>query len=261
MTTKNENPTRQKQLFTSLHYQETPLLIANIWNPHSAILAQEAGYQALGTSSHAIAFSLGYADEEQIPLKELLGAIERIMKVAMVPVSVDFESGYSEKPKKVAKKVQKLTELGVVGINIEDSQVNSGKRKLQDPELLADKIKAIKDTVTVFINARTDTYTTKHPDALNETCRRAGLYEKAGADGVFVPLIESENDIKTFLDEIKLPLNVFTTNQLPDYETLKQLGVHRISHGGKQYDQLMQISLKKFTDFLDKKKYSILLGE
>lgn len=102
MTTKNT--TRKQQLFTQLHYQEAPLLLANVWDAHSAIIAQEAGFQALGTSSHAIAFSLGYKDGEEIPFDELLFMVERIMQVAKIPVSVDFESGYSEKPKKVAKK-------------------------------------------------------------------------------------------------------------------------------------------------------------
>ena len=259
MTTKNI--TRKQQLFTQLHYQESPLLLGNVWDAHSAVIAQEAGFQALGTSSHAIAFSLGYKDGEEIPFDELLFMVERIMQVATIPVSVDFESGYSEKPKKVAKKVRKLTELGVVGINLEDSQVLNGKRQLQSPEVLVAKIEAIKDLTDIFINARTDTYTTKHPDPLKETCARANLYAKAGADGIFVPLIETEKDLKIFLDEIKLPLNVFTTPHLPDYETLKTMGVHRISHGGKQYDQLMARSQELFKNFLSKKEYAIILGK
>ena len=259
MTTKNT--TRKQQLFTQLHYQEAPLLLANVWDAHSATIAQEAGFQALGTSSHAIAFSLGYKDGEHIPFDELLFMVERILQVSTIPVSVDFESGYSEKPKKVAKKVKKLTELGVVGINLEDSHVKNGKRQLQSPDMLAAKIKAIKDATDIFINARTDTYTTKHQEPLKEACKRANTYGKAGADGIFVPLIESEHDLKTFLDEIKLPLNVFTTPNLPDYETLKTLGVHRISHGGKQYDQLMAHSQELFKDFLSKKEYAIILGK
>lgn len=259
MTTKNIS--RKHELFAQLHYQDAPLLLANIWDAHSAVIAQEAGFQALGTSSHAIAFSLGYKDGEQIPFEELLFMIERIMKVSTIPVSVDFESGYSEKPEKVVKKVKKLADLGVVGINLEDSQVKNGKRQLQSPDVLVAKIKVIKDETDIFINARTDTYTTKHPDPLKETCLRANLYGKAGADGIFVPLIETEHDLKTFLDEINLPLNVFTTSGLPNYETLKNLGVHRISYGGKQYDQLMIKSTQLFTDFLNTKDYSIILGK
>lgn len=258
MTTKTI--TESVKLFTELHHQGSPLLLANVWDAYSAEIAQEAGYKALGTSSHAIAFSLGYEDGEQIPVDDLIFVIERIMKVAKIPVSVDFEAGYSDDPKQVAEYVKKLTDLGVVGINIEDGKVVDGKRQLQDADILISKIKAIKKSSTVFINARTDTYTTKHPQALKETLHRSKLYEKAGADGIFVPLIESEDDLNTFLSEIKLPLNVFTTPKLPDYKTLQKLGVHRISHGAKQYEQLMKISKSIFTDFLKKKEYSIVLG-
>lgn len=45
--------------FTALHYQEKQLVIANVWDAPSAIAAQQAGFQALGTSSAAIANMLG----------------------------------------------------------------------------------------------------------------------------------------------------------------------------------------------------------
>lgn len=258
---KEGNTTEKIRSFTELHHQNHPLLIGNIWDAFTAKIAQEAGYKTLGTSSHAIAFSLGYKDGEQIPLDDLLFVIERIMKVAEVPVSVDFEAGYSDSPEQVARNVKRLTDEGVVGINLEDGKVINGERKLQDADILISKIKAIKESSNIFINARTDTYTTKHPRALKETLHRSKLYGKAGADGIFVPLIETESDLKAFLEEVKLPLNVFTTPELPDYKALTKLGVHRISHGAKQYEHLMKISKGIFTDFLGKREYSIVLGD
>ncbi len=58
--------------FTELHHQDTPLLIANVWDAASAVAAQQAGYQALGTSSAAIAAMLGYEDVEAMSFDELL---------------------------------------------------------------------------------------------------------------------------------------------------------------------------------------------
>lgn len=51
--------------FAELHNQHEPLLIANVWDAASAVAAQEAGYQALGTSSAAIASTLGYESVQQ----------------------------------------------------------------------------------------------------------------------------------------------------------------------------------------------------
>lgn len=248
------------QQFKSLHNQSQPLLLGNVWDAHTAKLAEKAGFKALGSSSHAIALSMGYADGENISVDELLFVIKRIMAVSNIPVSVDFEAGYSDNPGTVAEYVKRLADMGVVGINLEDGKVVNGKRILGDFEILTEKIRAIKSETDIFINARADTYTTKHENALEESVKRAIAYQEAGADGIFVPLIETESDLKTFVEKVSIPLNVFTTPNLPDYQKLAEIGVKRISHGAKQYDQLMKRSEKIFTDFQETKDYKLVLG-
>src|SRR5690606_29420128 len=246
--------------FKALHNNENPLLLANIWDAHSAKLAQQAGYKALGSSSHAIANALGYEDGENISFEQLYFVVKHIMNVAKIPVSVDFEAGYSDDPEQVAQYVKQLTDIGVVGINLEDGTVKDGKRILGNPNSIVEKIKAIKSVTNIFINARIDTYTTKHPDSLNESISRANLYKTAGADGVFVPLIQKDTDILNFITRVDLPLNVFATPQLPNYESLQKLGVKRISHGAKQYELLMKKSEEIFKDFIQSKDYKVVLG-
>ncbi|MGE4347054.1 MAG: isocitrate lyase/phosphoenolpyruvate mutase family protein [Flavobacteriaceae bacterium] len=246
--------------FKTLHQSEIPLLLANIWDVHTAKLAQQAGYKALGTSSHAMANSLGFEDGENISFEQLYFMIKHIMNVAKIPVSVDFEAGYSDDPEQVAKYIKQLTDIGIAGINLEDGKVKDGKRILGDYNLLVEKIKAIKAATTIFINARIDTYTTQHPDSLNESISRASTYKVAGADGVFVPLIEKDTDILTFTSRVDLPLNVFATPNLPNYEVLKKLGVKRISHGAKQYELLMSKSEEIFSEFIKTKDYKVVLG-
>jgi 2-methylisocitrate lyase-like PEP mutase family enzyme len=55
--------------FALLHRQDGPLLIANVWDVSSARTAQAAGYQAIGTSSAAIAAMYGYDDGDGITLQ------------------------------------------------------------------------------------------------------------------------------------------------------------------------------------------------
>lgn len=246
--------------FRRLHQEAKPLLLGNVWDAFTAKLAEKAEFKALGTSSHAIALSMGYADGENISVDELLFVVNRIIESVGIPVSVDFEAGYSDDPKEVAEYVKRLADIGAVGINLEDGKVVNGKRILGDHEVLAEKIKAIRSKTNIFINARTDTFTTKHENALDESVKRAIAYQEAGADGIFVPLIEAEKDIRTFVDKVSLPLNVFTTPALPDYERLAGFGVKRISHGAKQYDQLMKISEDIFKDFQKTKNYKTVLG-
>src|SRR5690606_8846801 len=99
--------------FKALHQSDTPLLLANVWDAHTAKLAQNAGYTALGTSSHAIANSLGFEDGEKISFEALFFVVMHIVAVAKVPVSVDLEAGYSDEPQQVMEYVKQLANIGV----------------------------------------------------------------------------------------------------------------------------------------------------
>lgn len=52
--------------FKNLHNQDNPLLICNVWDAKSAQIAERLGFQAIGTSSAAIAAMLGYEDGENM---------------------------------------------------------------------------------------------------------------------------------------------------------------------------------------------------
>lgn len=252
--------THQYEAFKQLHQLPVPLLLGNVWSAQSARIAEKTGYEALGSSSHAIANMLGYEDGEEISFEELFFIVRSIRNAVKIPLSVDFEAGYSEDPDEVARMVREMAEAGVSGINLEDSLVTGGERRLGDASLLAEKIKAVKGKCAIFINARTDTYTTNHEQALEESVRRAGIYASAGADGIFVPLIESGSDIQEFVAQVSLPLNVFITPGLPAYDQLAAWGVKRVSHGAKQYEYLMKRSEEIFTEYRKTKRYASILN-
>lgn len=219
-----------------LHHQQQPLMIANTWDAISAKAAEKAGLKVMGTSSHAIANMLGYEDGEVIPFNEMFFVIEKIAKASSLLVSCDIEAGYSDEPNEVANNVKQLVDIGVVGINLEDGLTKGKDRVLGDASILAKKIKTIKSELKkegkdIFINARIDTYTTKHPNALEESLQRIKIYEEAGADGFFIPLINEENDLKKVFETTKLPINVFLKDGLKTYDEFAELGAHRVSSG------------------------------
>ena len=222
--------------FIELHNQNKPLLIANVWDAGSAIAAQQAGYQALGTSSAAIAATLGYEDGEAMSFDELFYFVTRIKSVSNLPLSVDVEAVFGSTADEITTHLKRLVQLGVVGINLEDSRVVNGVRQLEDAPAFASTLKEIRKTLNVenyplFLNIRTDTYLLNHEQALQETLLRGQLYEAAGADGLFVPCLTSEKDIETITKELNLPLNVMCMPNLPTFERLEILGVSRISMG------------------------------
>ena len=217
--------------FRSLHAEGRILVLANAWDAASARLSEEAGAEAVATSSASLAWAHGYADGEMVPGSVLLGAIAEILRVVSVPVTVDSEAGYSSEPGAVADYAARLTEMGVAGINIEDGR--------SPPDLLARKIAAIKDRAVrmgadLFVNARTDVYLlglTAPERALEETLARCRHYADAGADGLFVPFIRDAETIGTIASAVSRPLNVLAVSGVPPVAELKALGVRRVSTG------------------------------
>jgi 2-methylisocitrate lyase-like PEP mutase family enzyme len=226
--------------FRNLHYQENLLLIGNVWNVQSALVYEQLGFDAIATSSVAVAESLGYADGENMPFSDYFFIIERIMKSVSLPVSVDLEAGYGDTAEEIISNIFKLTELGVVGINIEDSLVRGSERTIQDAVIFTEKLKKItgalksKDT-EIYINVRCDAYILGLPEPLQESKKRIRLYETANIDGIFLPFIFHEDEISDLVKFTGLPLHVMCMPELPGFKVLKDLGVKRISMGGYVY--------------------------
>ena len=221
----------------------SPLLLCNVWDVTSAKKAEQLGYECIGTSSGAIANMLGYPDGEYMSFQELRYMVERIIKSVHIPLSVDLEAGYSRNAAEVAQHIKILRQLGVVGVNLEDSLVINHKRVLQNAQKFSDFLFQVIQQLSpfdkdFFINIRTDTFLLASANATKETIFRAALYKKAGAHGLFVPCIESAEDIQTIAQAIDLPLNVMCMPNLPDFEILKQCGVERISMGNFVFNRI-----------------------
>jgi len=233
----------QFQIFKGLHYQHDPLILGNAWSAQSAKILEQSGYKAIGTSSAAIAHSLGYEDGEVIPFDIYLYLIRCIKRSVTLPISVDLEAGFGATPTEVINNISKLMDLGIVGINIEDSTVKNGIRTLESASLFAEKLKLITDYIgsrqtDMFVNVRTDTFLLDIPNALNETINRIKLYESLNIDGVFVPCITSDKDISEVIKSTDLPLNVMCMPALANFDSLKATGVKRISMGNFANDYI-----------------------
>lgn len=223
------------ETFLQLHQSSTPLLLGNIWDVNSAKIFEEKGYRAIGTSSQAAAKSLGYEDGEKMPFDSLLQLAKRVVEVVEIPFTVDIEGGYSRSVAQIIGNIEKLHDVGAVGINLEDT-IAGDTRQLQPVAAFQNIISAIAEHISrnnlqLFLNIRTDGFLLNMPTALDETIARIKSYENAGADGIFVPCITNKNDIGKVVNATHLPINVMCMPDLPDFEELASLGVKRISMG------------------------------
>lgn len=217
------------------------LIIGNVWDSLSAIIHEQAGFKALGTTSWGIANTLGYQDGQRIGFDELKNMVSQILKVITIPLSVDIEAGYGKDNQEIIDNILTLAKMGCTGVNLEDSLPNQG---LKDKDEFAILIKETKKELinngfeNFYFNIRTDTYLTLD-NPLNETLDRVVLYQKFGADGIFIPCIQKDEDIKKVLENINIPLNVMCLPNLTDIKRLKALGVQRISYGNAMSDYII----------------------
>jgi 2-methylisocitrate lyase-like PEP mutase family enzyme len=226
-------------------------VLPNAWNAKSALLFQDKKFPAIATSSAAVANSLGYEDGEGMPFSDYLFVIKRIVSAVQIPISVDMEMGYGISDEDIYANIRELIDLGVAGINIEDSTIGKTGRVLKEAGIFAKTIENLKSKLVsqnlhVFINIRCDTFILQVEDKQQETSRRVKIYEETGADGIFLPCISTEEDIAGVVSNTKLPLNVMCIPGLPDFGVLNRLGVKRVSMGpflfNKIYDEIGRLS-------------------
>jgi len=249
------------QEFNDLHFSEELLFLGNAWDLLSALTLEKAGFKAIGTTSWGIANSLGYADGELIDFDRHLGIIKTITENVKIPVSADIETGYSEDTNKIINNVLKTADVGVVGINIEDSLKSAnGLREIPEHCKLLEEIRIALDRYgykEFYINARTDTYL-QRKNPLLETIERAKAYVESGASGIFVPGLKEDDEIKEITKSISSPLNVLSLPGLTNCNKLKELGVRRFSFGNALSDNVIAYLEKKVGELLEYKDTSLL---
>lgn len=224
-------PASMASALRAMHYGPRPLVLPNVWDPVSARTFAAAGFRALGTSSVAVAGTLGYADG-QTPATEMLGAISRIAGSVRVPVTADVENGYMLAPEEL---VSRLLAAGVVGCNLEDSDPVT--RTLTEPARQADFLAAVRAAAgaSLVINARVDVFV--RPAATDEAARlgaaieRANAYLDAGADCAY-PILAPASALPELVRGIGGPVNAMFLPRGPSLRELAAAGVARISYGG-----------------------------
>lgn len=232
------------ELFSSLHTAGDPLVLFNIWDAGSAQAVAKSGAQAIATGSASVAMANGFADGENLPMEFALANASRIVDAVDLPVTVDFEGGYSGDPAEAARNVRRLSETGVIGCNFEDQMV--GGEGLYPIAAQAERVAAVRNAVGAdfFINCRTDLFLKtpqeSHDDAMaDEAIERARAYAEAGASGFFVPMLGDLELLRRICAESPVPINFMTFPGCPSNADVAATGVARISHGPFPHVALM----------------------
>jgi 2-methylisocitrate lyase-like PEP mutase family enzyme len=176
--------------FHALCRSERPLVLPGAFDAISARLIRRAGFKAYFTGGFpTIGARWGLPDIGLVAFGEISAAVADIMAASDLPVMVDGDNGYGD-VKNVVHVLHGYERLGVSAIMFEDQVAPkrcghiAGKDVIPAAEMVA-KLKAVaaEKKPETFILARTDA---RDVLGLDEAFRRAELYLRAGADGIFI---------------------------------------------------------------------------
>jgi methylisocitrate lyase len=204
------------------------------FNPLSAALIQDKGFEGVYISGAVIAADLGLPDIGLTTLTEVATRGSQISRMTDLPTIIDADTGFGE-PMNVARTVQTLEDAGVAGLHIED-QVNPKRCGHLDGKAVVDAdtaIKRIRAAVdarrdpNLLIMARTDIRAVEGMDA---AIARAKALVDAGADAIFPEAMRDLSEFEAMRKAIDVPLlanmTEFGKSELFTNEQLASVGLN-----------------------------------
>jgi len=189
--------------------QHAPLLLPAACDALTAKLIEQAGFPAYQIGGFALdGMRFGFPDMDVTRLGEKSSAVRDIVHACSLPVLVDCDDGYGDE-KSVVHTVHTYDDIGASAIFIEDQKApkrcgHMGGKEMIEPKAMASKIRAAKsarrNADRLFILARTDALAV---NGVDDAIRRAEMYLKAGADGVYVEGPESIEQLEKIGREFK----------------------------------------------------------
>ena len=200
------------------------------FNPLSARLIEQKGFEGVYISGAVLSADLGLPDIGLTTLTEVAGRAQQIARMTELPAIVDADTGFGE-PMNVARTIQTLEDAGLAGTHIED-QVNPKRcghldgKTVVDEDTAVKRIRAAADArrdPDFLIMARTDIRGVEGMDAAVD---RAKALVDAGADAIFPEAMRDLAEFERMARELDVPIlanmtefgksELFTSAQLRD---------------------------------------------
>jgi 2-methylisocitrate lyase-like PEP mutase family enzyme len=201
-----------------------PLLAPGVYDALSALVASQAGFEALYLSGASIAYTLlGRSDVGLTTFTEVQLTLSRITERVSTPVIVDADTGFGN-ALNVMRTVKGFERAGASMIQIEDQTFPKrcghldGKSVVPVGEMVG-KLKAALDarkSESTLILARTDAVATEGLDAALE---RAERYLECGVDALFIEALRTPEQMdaacQQFAHRIPLLANMVEGGKTP----------------------------------------------
>ncbi|KTD61799.1 2-methylisocitrate lyase [Legionella spiritensis] len=223
--------------FRHLVEEQAPLQIVGTINAYSAMLARDAGCQAIYLSGAGVAnASYGLPDLGMTSLREVLEEARKITDASPLPMLVDVDTGWGN-AFNIARTVRLMESAGVAAIHIEDQVLakrcgHRPNKAIVSIQEMGDRIKAAVDarrSQDFVIMARTDAYAVEGMEAAIERAQRCVAL---GADMIFPEAMTSLAEYREFSRHVNVPVlaNITEFGKTPLFtkQELAEAGVRLI---------------------------------
>ena len=205
------------------------LRVPGAYNPLTAKLIEEIGYDAVYVSGGVMANDLGFPDIGLTTLQDVSTRSYLISRVTNLPTIVDIDTGF----KSCKETIETFEEFGVAAVHLEDQIEQKRCGHLDNKELISkDKmVSKIKECVSAKkdknfkIIARSDAKSVEGIDSMIDRCK---AYVDAGAEIIFPEALKDESEfelVRKSLDCYLLAnMTEFGKSKLLNYTQLQDLG-------------------------------------
>jgi 2-methylisocitrate lyase-like PEP mutase family enzyme len=251
--------------FKALHERPEGFIMPNVWDGGSALIMMDAGFEALATSSAALATTLGRIDgRHAVSREEHLAHARLIVDVTGLPVNGDLEDGFGPEPEDVAATVKAAIAAGLAGVGIEDTTANP-ENPIHDFDKAVARIKAAAKVAKgrIVLTGRTDNYIQGRPD-LDDTIRRLTAFAEVGADVLFAPYPSDIDAVRAIVKAVApKPVNLLigTMQCIVPWAELQKIGVKRLSLGSRLYARAIWSAYQAGLDLLEEGNINQAVGK
>jgi len=180
------NPNERRRALKARLTAGPTLLVPGAYDAISAMLVEQAGFEAVYVGSYSTAASgIGTADVGIVSRDEMVRSAQAVVNAVKLPVLADAEDGWADAAN-IWRTVRMFEDAGVAGIHIEDHAF--GKHAAVTPRLdpveeaagrIAAAVAARRDSDFLIIGRTDAAWANQHEE---DIVRRLSAYRVAGAD-------------------------------------------------------------------------------
>ena len=224
-----KKPSKKRLDFVNKLKANKILRVPGAYNPLTAKLIEEIGYDAVYVSGGVMANDLGFPDIGLTTLQDVSIRSNQIARVTNLPTIVDIDTGF----KSCEETIKTFENYGISAVHIEDQIERKRCGHLDNKELISrdEMIKKIQKCVgsrkdnNFKIIARSDA---KNVEGLEKMIDRCKSYIDAGAEIIFPEALKDEKEFeivrKSLNSYLLANMTEFGKSKLLNYKELENLG-------------------------------------